>query len=163
MNVFEQKNAELVTEFDRYVREHPDFAERIPDNALVAMLVEGDEEFNRWSQEGAKRQAEKEQPIVYVKIRGFSLSALGSRKSSSAPEIIIVGQASSVVQSFGVSFRRFENSRNVEVPPGTRTNRPARTRFWRPSRTVFSSRIIFFQNCPLLDSNPLPSPPTLIP
>ena len=45
MNVFEQKNAELVTEFDRYVREHLDFAERIPDNALVAMLVEGDEEF----------------------------------------------------------------------------------------------------------------------
>ena len=53
MNAFEQKNAELVTEFDRYVREHPDFAERIPDNALVAMLVEGDEEFNRWSREGA--------------------------------------------------------------------------------------------------------------
>ena len=69
MNVLEQKNAELVTEFDRYVREHPDFAERIPDNALVAMLVEGDEEFNRWSQEGAKRQAEKGQPIVYVKIK----------------------------------------------------------------------------------------------
>lgn len=69
MNVLEQRNAELVTEFDRYVREHPDFAERIPDNALVAMLVEGDEEFNRWSQEGAKRQAEKGQPIVYVKIK----------------------------------------------------------------------------------------------
>jgi hypothetical protein len=69
MNVFEQKNAELVTEFDRYVREHPDLAERIPDNALVAMLVEGDEEFNRWSQEGAKRQSEKEQPIIYVKIK----------------------------------------------------------------------------------------------
>src|SRR5215475_3584619 len=69
MNVFEQKNAELVTEFDRYVRAHPDFAERIPDNALVAMLVEGDEAFNQWSQEGAKRQAEKEQPIVYVKIK----------------------------------------------------------------------------------------------
>ena len=69
MNVFEQKNAELVTEFDRYVREHPDFADRIPDNALVAMLVEGDEEFNQWSQEGAKRQAEKGQPVVYVKIK----------------------------------------------------------------------------------------------
>jgi len=69
MNVFEQKNAELVTEFDRYVRERPDFAERIPNNALVAMLVEGDEEFNRWSREGAKRQAEKGQPIVYVKIK----------------------------------------------------------------------------------------------
>ncbi|MGH7827631.1 MAG: DUF5647 family protein [Candidatus Binatia bacterium] len=69
MNVFERKNAELVTEFDRYVREHPDFAERIPDNALVAVLVEGDEEFNRWNQEGAKRQAETGQPIVYVKIK----------------------------------------------------------------------------------------------
>jgi hypothetical protein len=69
MNILEQKNAELVTEFDRYVREHPDFAEKIPDTALVAMLVEGDEEFNRWSQEGAKRQAEKGQPIVYVKIK----------------------------------------------------------------------------------------------
>jgi hypothetical protein len=69
MNVFEQKNAELVTEFDRYVREHPDFAERIPDNALVAMLVEGEEKFNQWSQEGAKRQAEEGQPIVYVKIK----------------------------------------------------------------------------------------------
>jgi hypothetical protein len=69
MNVFEQKNAELVTEFDRYVREHPEFAERIPDNAIVAMLVEGDEDFNRWSQEGSKRQAEKGQPITYVKIK----------------------------------------------------------------------------------------------
>jgi len=33
------------------------------------MLVEGDEDFNRWSQEGAKRQAEKGQPIMYVKIK----------------------------------------------------------------------------------------------
>jgi Family of unknown function (DUF5647) len=56
MNLYEQKNAELVTEFDRYVREHPDFAERIPEKALVAMLVEEDEEFNRWSQAGAKQQ-----------------------------------------------------------------------------------------------------------
>jgi Family of unknown function (DUF5647) len=59
MNVFEQKNAELVTEFDRYVREHPDFAERIPDNALVAMLVKGDEAFNRWSQEGQNDKQKK--------------------------------------------------------------------------------------------------------
>lgn len=69
MNVLEQKNAELVTEFDRYVREHPEFADQIPDNALVAMLVEGDDKFNRWSQEGAKRQAEKGQAIVYVRIK----------------------------------------------------------------------------------------------
>ena len=62
MNVFERRNSELVTEFDRYVREHPDFAERIPDNALVAMLIEGDEEFNHWSHDGAKRQTGEKQP-----------------------------------------------------------------------------------------------------
>lgn len=69
MNVFEHKNAELVTEFDRYVLEHPGFVDQIPDGALVAMLFEGDEEFNRWSMEGAKRQAESGQAIVYVKIK----------------------------------------------------------------------------------------------
>lgn len=69
MNVFEQRNAELVTEFDRYAREHPEFADQIPDGALVAVLLEGDDEFNRWSRDGARRQAEQGQSIVYVKIK----------------------------------------------------------------------------------------------
>ncbi len=51
---------ELVTEFDCHVREHPEFAEGIPDNALVAMLLErGDEEFNQWSQEGCQMASRK--------------------------------------------------------------------------------------------------------
>jgi hypothetical protein len=69
MNMFEQRNAELVTEFDRYIREHPEFADKIPDGALVAVLLEGDDEFNRWSQDGARRQAGQDQLIVYVKIK----------------------------------------------------------------------------------------------
>jgi hypothetical protein len=69
MNVFEQKNAELVTEFDRYILEHPEFADQIPDGTLVAMLMEGEEEFNRWSREGAERQAGQDQSIVYVKLK----------------------------------------------------------------------------------------------
>jgi len=87
MNVFEQKNAELVTEFDRYVLEHPEFAEQIPDGALVAMLLEGEEAFNRWSRAGAQKQAEQGQVIVYVKItqlepvrsriKALELAALG--------------------------------------------------------------------------------------
>jgi hypothetical protein len=93
MNVFEQKNAELVTEFDRYVREHPDFAERIPDHALVAMLVEGDEAFNRWSQEGAKRQAEKDQPIVKIK----RIQPIRSRIQEIDLSLKLAGQGSSVV------------------------------------------------------------------
>jgi ORF6N domain len=57
-------------------------------------------------------------------------------------------KSSTVRKDIKLSFRRFGNSRNVEVPSGTKTNP-----FWT-NRTVFSSRIIFFQNCSLLDSNP---------
>ena len=96
MNVFEQKNAELVTEFDRCVREHPDSAERIPDHALVAMLVEADEAFNRWSR-GAKRQAEKDQPIVYVKIK--RIQPIRSRIQEIELNLKLAGQCSSVVHS----------------------------------------------------------------
>ncbi|MBI4526803.1 MAG: hypothetical protein HY695_23660 [Deltaproteobacteria bacterium] len=66
---FEQKNADLVTEFDRYVREHPEVAERIPDQALWLCCLQGDEEFNQWSRAEAKREAKKGQPVVYVKIK----------------------------------------------------------------------------------------------
>ena len=48
-NRFVDKNTMLVREFDRYVLEHPEFAENIPDNALVVMQIEGDEEFNGWA------------------------------------------------------------------------------------------------------------------
>ena len=69
MTLFEVRNAELVSEFDRYVREHPECADLIPDHALVALLLEGDEEFNEWSRQGVRGQAEEGQPIVYVKIK----------------------------------------------------------------------------------------------
>ncbi|HED00885.1 MAG TPA: hypothetical protein ENN18_11005 [Proteobacteria bacterium] len=69
MNIFEKKNAELVTEFDRFIREHAEFSDKIPDGALVVMLVEGDEGFNKWNVAGAKKQVEKGQPIVYIKIK----------------------------------------------------------------------------------------------
>ncbi len=69
MTLFELRNAELVSEFDRYVREHPEYADLIPGHALVALLLEGDVEFNDWSRQGAQRQAEEGQPIIYVKIK----------------------------------------------------------------------------------------------
>ena len=69
MNVFEKRNALLGMEFDRYIREHPEFAEKIPDNAQVILLLEGDEEFNAWSTSVGKEQAEKGQPLLYVMIK----------------------------------------------------------------------------------------------
>lgn len=69
MNVMERKNAELIKEFNRYIREHLEFADSIPDNAVVVMQLEGDEEFNKWSSEVGRSHAEKGQPIVYVRIK----------------------------------------------------------------------------------------------
>jgi len=65
---FTEKNTMLVKEFDRYILDHPEFADKIPDNALVVMQIEGDEEFNRWARDAAQSAAEKNTPTVYVTI-----------------------------------------------------------------------------------------------
>lgn len=65
---FTDKNTILVREFDRYILEHPEFADKIPENALVVMQVEGDEEFNNWARETALSVADKDAPIVYITI-----------------------------------------------------------------------------------------------
>ena len=69
MNKFERKNAKLVTEFDRFIFENPEFADSIPDRALVAMQLEEEDEFNRWSRNLAQKQAEKAQKIVFINIK----------------------------------------------------------------------------------------------
>lgn len=65
---FVEKNSMLVKEFDRYILEHPEFADKIPNNALVVMQIEGDEEFNNWAREAAQSVAEKDKPVVYITI-----------------------------------------------------------------------------------------------
>jgi hypothetical protein len=40
MSAFEQRNSLLGLEFDRYIREHPAFLEKIPDKAQVVLLLE---------------------------------------------------------------------------------------------------------------------------
>jgi len=69
MNVMERKNTELIREFNRYVREHPDFTDNIPGEAVVVVQLEGDEGFNKWSDALGKSHTEKGQPIVYVRIK----------------------------------------------------------------------------------------------
>jgi hypothetical protein len=65
---FVEKNSSLVREFDRYILEHPEFAEQIPDNALVVMQMKGDEEFNKWAREVAIKSLEENQPLIYITI-----------------------------------------------------------------------------------------------
>ena len=65
---FVDKNTMLVREFDRYILEHPEFADKLPDNALVVMQIEEDDEFNKWAKETGRSVAEKDNSIVYVKV-----------------------------------------------------------------------------------------------
>ncbi|MCH8316923.1 MAG: hypothetical protein IIA88_00260 [Bacteroidetes bacterium] len=62
------KNSMLGAEFDRYILDHPKFADDIPDNALVVMQMVGDEAFNKWAKETGEQVAEKDQPVVYITI-----------------------------------------------------------------------------------------------
>ena len=57
MNIYEKRNSLLGMEFDRYLREHPEFLDKIPENAQIILLLEGDEDFNKWSLRVGKEQA----------------------------------------------------------------------------------------------------------
>jgi hypothetical protein len=69
MNIHEKRNSLLGMEFDRYLREHPEFTEKIPNNSQVILLLEGDEGFNKWSTRVGKEQAAQDQPLLYVTIK----------------------------------------------------------------------------------------------
>jgi hypothetical protein len=69
MNIMERKNTDLIKEFNRYIREHPEFADKIPDNAVVIMQLADDEEFNQWALELARTHAEKGKDVIYVRIK----------------------------------------------------------------------------------------------
>jgi hypothetical protein len=62
------KNLILSTEFDRYILEHPEFAEKIPFNAQIVLLPESDKELCRINMEIAERQLEEGQQAVYIHI-----------------------------------------------------------------------------------------------
>jgi len=70
------KNTMLVREFDRYILEHPEFSEKIPDNALVVMQIADDEEFNEWARRTGKSMAEKDNPILYVTVTEHFIGAV---------------------------------------------------------------------------------------
>jgi hypothetical protein len=60
------KNLDLIFEFEKYVLEHPEFAKRIPRNAIISMRVDGDESFNRWSQRLTERHANGKKKSVFL-------------------------------------------------------------------------------------------------
>lgn len=71
-SLFEEKYDELFTEFARYVVEHPEFAKRIPQDALVVLLDKSDPRFNRENLRRAKHYLKNDdkpkRPVVYVQV-----------------------------------------------------------------------------------------------
>jgi hypothetical protein len=65
-----EKNMTLSFEFERYLLEHPEMLEQIPDGAQVVLLPRDDPELYRINLNTA-RQA-REIPVVYVEIEAVA-------------------------------------------------------------------------------------------
>ena len=63
------KNLVLGTEFDKYLIEHPKFAESIPDGALDVLLPQDNAKLCRENLRIAKARAEEGQPVGYITIK----------------------------------------------------------------------------------------------
>lgn len=64
-----ERNLDLIFEFERYVLEHPAFAEKIPDEAILVFQVRGDPGFNRWTRRIGEKQAKQERrALIHVTI-----------------------------------------------------------------------------------------------
>jgi hypothetical protein len=69
-NHFQKLNAQLGIEFDRYIFEHPTWAQKhVPPGAKIALQIEGDAAFNTWSRRLAERTRVLNQPVILVCIK----------------------------------------------------------------------------------------------
>jgi len=70
--LFEEKYDELFTEFSYYVAEHPEFSERIPNNALVVLLDKTDPVFNQENLRRVRSYLEHDdasnRAVIYIQI-----------------------------------------------------------------------------------------------
>jgi hypothetical protein len=70
---FAQKQLELTAEFGKFVFEHPEMDDQIPNGACVYFEIEGEKEFNRYSQAAAQRRGREEGvPVVRVRVKGLA-------------------------------------------------------------------------------------------
>jgi hypothetical protein len=76
MKSFSKLNSMLAFEFQKYLMEHPEMADRIPANALVIFQIEGDAKFNKWSMETSSKNREKKQPMVRVELKKWREASL---------------------------------------------------------------------------------------
>jgi hypothetical protein len=68
---FADRQLDLTSEFGKYVFDHPEVEDLMPDGAYVYFEVEGEPVFNEFSRSLAVRQ-KKGTPVVVVRIRGLA-------------------------------------------------------------------------------------------
>jgi hypothetical protein len=70
---FTRKQFELTAEFGKFVFDHPEVEEQLPDGAYVFFEIAEEPEFNRYSRELAENQGRSEgRPLVRVRIEGLA-------------------------------------------------------------------------------------------
>ena len=63
------KNLVLGVEFDKYMLEHPEITERIPNKSTMVFLPEYDRELYKANLELAKKRLAKGDKIIFVRIK----------------------------------------------------------------------------------------------
>lgn len=71
-----RKNQQLSTEFELYLLEHPEIEEQIPDNAMIVLVPEYDQELANKNIELAAANKEPGQAIAYVKVKRLRASRI---------------------------------------------------------------------------------------
>jgi hypothetical protein len=68
---FANRQLELTAEFGKFVFDHPEADDNVPNGAYVYFEVTGDPHFNQYSRELADLRRREGVPIVLVRIKGL--------------------------------------------------------------------------------------------
>jgi hypothetical protein len=70
---FARKQTELMAEFGKYVLDHPEVDETLPEDSYVYFEIAGDSTFNKYSRELARRREREDGVnVVCVRVRGLA-------------------------------------------------------------------------------------------
>jgi hypothetical protein len=65
---FARRQMELTAEFAKYLLDHPEIDDQLPEDAYICFQVDGETEFNRYSRDLAQRR-EREDGVTAVAVR----------------------------------------------------------------------------------------------
>ena len=75
MTEYSKLVALISSEFNKYLIEHDEIADKIPQNALVVFQIENELNFNKWSRDISQKNREKNQPLVFVNVKKWRQKA----------------------------------------------------------------------------------------